>query len=103
MSGYAWNETADVQLAAGSSLVQRLDVGELMDELEAAVIDLPLRQRVEHERVVRVGRVRQGNFLSHAGAPSKTLFFENQEIFLASAVKSLKMKSPEGVKPSGDF
>jgi hypothetical protein len=37
------------------------------------------------------------------GPPGGKSFFENQEIFLASAVKSLKMKSPEGVKPSGDF
>jgi hypothetical protein len=31
----------DVQLAAGGALVEGLDVGELVDELESAVVDLP--------------------------------------------------------------
>src|SRR4051794_14996462 len=47
----------DFQLSVHRAPVQRLDVFELMHELETLRIDLVVRQRVEHERVVRVGTV----------------------------------------------
>ena len=40
---------------------RRLDVGELVDEGEALGVDAPLGERVEHEGVVGVGAVRDGD------------------------------------------
>jgi hypothetical protein len=45
----------DVQLAARGALVERLDILQDVLEFPAARVDLVLRQRVEHESVVRVG------------------------------------------------
>ena len=47
----------DVQLAAHRAFVQRLDVLEPMLETVTAQVDLVLRHRVKHERVVRIGRM----------------------------------------------
>ena len=47
----------DLELSAHGALVQRLDVLELVDVLEPFGIDQPVRERVEHERVVGVGAV----------------------------------------------
>jgi hypothetical protein len=50
----------DVQLAPGAALVERLDVLEDVLEFVAARIDLALRHRVEHEGIVRIGGVSEG-------------------------------------------
>ena len=47
----------DFELAAQGAAVERLDVLELMDEPQAAGVELVVRQGVEHEGVVRVGAV----------------------------------------------
>jgi len=41
----------------GGASVEGLDVLELVDEVEAAGVDLAVRQGIEHEGVVRVGAV----------------------------------------------
>ena len=57
----------DVQFAAQGTLVQSLDV--LQDVLETIALhrDQVLRQRVKHERIVRVGRMaKRERLLIHA-------------------------------------
>ena len=53
----------DGELSRHRAAVQRLDVGELVREREALGVDAPLGERVEHERVVGVGAVRDGDGL----------------------------------------
>ena len=54
----------DVELACHRAPVQRLDVGELVVEREALGVDRAVRETVEHESVVGVRTVREGD-LSH--------------------------------------
>ena len=51
--------------AAPGALVERLDVGELVHVAEVAGVELPFRQRVEHEGVVGVGAVGDVDGLGH--------------------------------------
>src|SRR6266487_3528794 len=54
----------NMQLAAPRSLVQRLNVFQAMVEPITAEIDFVLRHRIEHERIIRIGRMTQGKALS---------------------------------------
>src|SRR5208337_5653918 len=47
----------DLQLASRRSLVEGLDVFELMNKPQSSRIQPVVRQRVEHERVIRIGAV----------------------------------------------
>ena len=53
-------DRGDVQLAAQRALIQRLNVFQPMLEAVAAQIDFVFRHRVEHERVVWIGRMTEG-------------------------------------------
>src|SRR5579884_178402 len=56
----------------GRPLVQRLDVTQNVLEAEAAGVDLALRERVEHERVIRVRTMSKANqyrLYGHPGTP----------------------------------
>jgi len=59
----------DRELARHRAAVQRLDVGELVVEREALGVDASLGERVEHEGVVGVGTVSDGDGVrgDHAG------------------------------------
>ena len=46
-----------LQLRAPGALVEGLDIGELMHVADIAGVELPFRERVEHEGVVGVGAV----------------------------------------------
>jgi hypothetical protein len=50
----------NVQLSAARPLIQRLNVFQPMFKPVTAQIDLVLRDRVEHERVVRIGGMTKG-------------------------------------------
>jgi len=52
-------DRTDVQFAAGGALVQCLDVLQNMLEPETLRWNQILRQRVEHESIIRIGRVTQ--------------------------------------------
>jgi hypothetical protein len=53
----------DGELPGERPVVQALDVGELVREAEPLRVHLPLGERVEHERVVGVRTVSQGDRL----------------------------------------
>ena len=55
----------DLELRAGAPLVQRLDVGQLVDVAQVAGVDLALGERVEHERVVGIGAVGDADGAGH--------------------------------------
>ncbi len=50
-------DRGDLELAPPGALVERLDVGQLVDVAQVAGVDLAFGERVEHERVVGVGTV----------------------------------------------
>ena len=50
-----------LELALERAAVERLDVLQLVHVVEVAGVDLPLGERVEHERVVGVGAVRDSD------------------------------------------
>ena len=56
------------ELTGHRASVQRLDVGELVAEGKPFGVDVALGERVEHERVVGVGTVRDGDGLGGAHA-----------------------------------
>ena len=58
-------DRGDLVLAVERGAVQGLDVGEHLVDLDAAGVDGAARQAEEHERVVRVGTMRDGDSCGH--------------------------------------
>src|SRR5262245_2758831 len=88
----------DLVLAVEGGAVQRLDVGEDLVDLDAAGVDGARRQTVEHERVVRVRAVRDGDShrASWAEAPTR-----GRSALTAAATRSIarSMSSAVLVRP----
>ena len=59
-----------LELRAAGALVERLDIRQLVHVAQVAGVDLALRQRVEHERVVGVGAVGDADGAGHGVALS---------------------------------
>ena len=65
---------AHLVFALEGGLVQRFDVVEFMDEFIRSLRDLPVRQGVEHEGIVRIGAMGDADRSGHWFLFSKMWF-----------------------------
>src|SRR6266699_2982757 len=82
----------NMQLAAPRSLVQRLNVFQAMVEPITAEIDFVLRHRIEHERIIRIGRMTKGKALSAlSGAAMHESFRRVHKFYAGSRAGGIKI------------
>jgi hypothetical protein len=75
----------DVQFAVRRALVERLDVLQNVLELKAMRRNQVLRQPVEHESIIRVGRVAQCQFLRGRAHSMAFFIAVNKSLYSSNA------------------